>query len=84
MSFIVPIAFIPLQQKAKLTRKKKLCQKKDFCNVVMPSEDTKILELNQYQKSDKASFIVFEDPECLIENTGGCESNPENLYTTKT
>ena len=50
----------------------------------MPSEDTKILELNQYQKSDKASFIIFEDPECLIENTGGCESNPEILYTTKT
>ena len=23
---------------------------KDFCNVIMPFEDTKILELNQYQK----------------------------------
>ena len=25
----------------------------------MPSEDTKILELNHYQKSDKASFFVY-------------------------
>ena len=50
----------------------------------MPSEDSKILELNQYQKSDKASFIIFEDPECLIEKIYGCVSNPENVYTTKT
>ena len=31
---------------------KKLCGNKDFCNVIMASEDTKILEFNQYQKSD--------------------------------
>ena len=24
-----------------------VCENKDFCNVVMPSEDTKILEFNQ-------------------------------------
>ena len=34
---------------------------KHFCNVVNPSEDTKILEFNQYQKSDKAPFIVYSD-----------------------
>ena len=28
----------------------------DFCNVVMPSEDAKILKFNQYQKSDKALY----------------------------
>ena len=27
---------------------KKVCENKDFCNVMMPSEDTKILEFNQY------------------------------------
>ena len=27
-------------------------ENKDICNVVMPSEDTKILGFNQYQKSD--------------------------------
>ena len=40
---------------------KKVCENKDFCNVVMPSEDTKILEFNQYQKSDKAPFIIYAD-----------------------
>ena len=33
----------------------------------MPSKDTKILEFNQYQKSDKAPFIIYEDLGCLIE-----------------
>ena len=32
----------------------------------MPSEDTKILEFNRYQKSDKALFIIYADLECLI------------------
>ena len=35
----------------------------------MPSEGTKILEFNQYQKSDKATFIIYADLECLIEKT---------------
>ena len=29
----------------------------------MPSEGTKILEFNQYQKSDKAPLIVYADLE---------------------
>ena len=38
----------------------------------MPSEDNKILELNQYQKSDKALFIIYADLECLMEKFDGC------------
>ena len=32
----------------------------------MPSENTKILEFNQYQKLDKAWFIIYADLEYLI------------------
>ena len=32
----------------------------------MSSEDTKILEFNQYQKSDKSSFNIYADLECII------------------
>ena len=32
----------------KLDSHKKVCDYEDFCNVVMPFEDTKILEFNQY------------------------------------
>ena len=40
---------------------------KDFCNVIMPSEDTKILEFNQHQKSDKAPFINYVDLESIVD-----------------
>ena len=49
----------------------------------MPSEDTKILEFNQYQKSDKATFITYADLECIIERTDGCKNNPQNSSTKK-
>ena len=34
--------------KSKLESHEKVCKNKYFCNVMMPSEDTKILEFNQY------------------------------------
>ena len=40
-----------------------ISENEDFCNVIMPSEDTKILELNQYQTSGKAPFIIYADLE---------------------
>ena len=49
----------------------------------MLSEDTKVLEFNQYQKSDKALFIIYADLECLIENIDECKNNLENSITTK-
>ena len=49
----------------------------------MSSEETKILEFNQYQNSDKAPFIIYADLKCIMENTGGCKNNPENVSTTK-
>ena len=42
----------------------------------MPSEDTKILEFNQYKKSEKALFIIYADLECIIEKIDGCKNNP--------
>ena len=61
---------------------KKVGENKDFCNVVKLPEDTEILEFNQYQKSDKASFIICADLECLIQKINGCKNNPENSFKT--
>ena len=61
----------------------KVCENKDFCNIIMPSEDTKILEFNQYQKLDKAPSITYADLEYLIEKIDGCENSPDNLFITK-
>ena len=49
----------------------------------MPSGNTKILEFNQYQKSDKAPFIIYANLECIIEKIDGCKNTPENLSTAK-
>ena len=44
----------------------------------MPSEDTKLLEINQYQKSDKVPFIIYADLTWVIEKIDGCKTNTEN------
>ena len=51
---------------------KKYVTKKDFCNVFMPFEDTKISEFNQYQRSGKAPFIIYADLERVIEKIDRC------------
>ena len=50
---------------------------------MIPSEDTKILEFNRYQKLHKAPFIIYADFECLTEENDGCKNNPQNSSTTK-
>ena len=49
----------------------------------MPSEDTKILEFNQYYKSDKAPFVIYVVLECIIKKIDECKNNPKNSFTTK-
>ena len=49
----------------------------------MPSENLKVLELNQYQKSDKAPFIIYGNLECIIEKINRFINKPENSSTTK-
>ena len=41
----------------------------------MPSEDTIILEFNQYQKSDNAPPIIYTILESLIKKVDGCKNN---------
>ena len=49
----------------------------------MPSENLKVLELNQYQKSDKAPFIIYGNLECIIGKINRFINKPENSSTTK-
>ena len=42
-----------------------------------------MLEFNQYQKSDKAPFVIYAYLEYLKEKIDGCKNNPRNSYTTK-
>ena len=58
-------AFI-VHTKNKFESHKKESEKKDFCSIIMLSDDTKILECNQCQKSDKAPFLIYVDLQCII------------------
>ena len=58
-------------------------ENKDFCNTNMPSEDTKILDFRQIQKSDKAPFIIYAHLKCKIQKIDGCKNNSENSSRTK-
>ena len=50
----------------KLKSHKKRCRNKDFCWIVIPSEEENILQFNQYMKSDKRPYIIYADMESLI------------------
>ena len=51
----------------------------------MPSEDIVNIKnlFSQYQKSDKAPFIIYADLVWIIEKTDGFKNNPENSSATK-
>ena len=72
-----------LRTKNKLESHEKLCENKYFCNVVMPSEDSKILELSQYHKSNKTLFTIYAYLESLKEKIDGCKNNSDKSFTTK-
>ena len=42
-----------------------------------------MLEFNQYQKFNKAPFIIYGDLKSIIEKIDGCKNNPENSSATK-
>ena len=44
----------------------------------MSPQDAKIFKFNQYQKTDKLSFIIYADLGFTIERIDGCKKNPEN------
>ena len=50
----------------------------------MPSEDTKILEFNQYKKTDKTPFVIYANLECLTEKIDECKNHfIRNSFATK-
>ena len=73
----------PFRSKSKLESQRKVFENKTFWDVIIPSEDTKITEFNQYQESDKAPFNIYANLECIIEKIDGCKNNPNRSSTTK-
>ena len=49
----------------------------------MLSEGTKILEFNQYQKSDITPSTIYAELQSLIKKVDGCKSNSGKSSATK-
>ena len=80
---IVLIRLHYFRTKNKIESHRNVCESKDFCNVVIPSEDTMILKFNQYYKGDKTSFTILEDLESLIGKIDRCKNNSKILIQQK-
>ena len=72
-----------LLQFKKVKSHEKVCQNKDFCGAAMPLEDTKMLEFNQYVKSDKMPYTIYANLESLLVKIDGCKNNSENNLKQK-
>ena len=57
--FYCLIYFHSFATKNKLQSHKRVCENKDFCNIIMPSQNTKILELNQSKKILIKHHLLF-------------------------
>ena len=67
--------------KTKRESHQKVCANKDFCGVLMLSEDTHIPEFNQYRKHDETPSFIYADLEYLINKIDRCKNNSEKLST---
>ena len=81
--FCFPNCLYSFATKSKREFHKNECKNKDLSSIVMPSEDTELLEFNQYKENDKAPFIIYADLKYLVEKIVGCKNNPENSSAIK-
>ena len=72
-----------LRIKSKLESYEKVCENKDFCGVVIPSEDIKMLDFNQYPKPDKTPSIIHAILESFMKGIDGYQYNFQKSPTAK-
>ena len=72
-----------IYNKKKLKKHERVCTDHDFCDIIMPDEDNKILKYNPGEQSLKVPFIIYADLECLLQKINTCQNNPEKSYTEK-
>ena len=67
----------------KLKRHGKICRNHDFCHMIMPKENNKMLKYNRGEKSLKVSFIVYANLECILQKISAYQVIPAKCYTEK-
>ena len=56
----------------KLRKHERICKDHDFCDIIMPDEDNKILKYISGEKSLKVPFVIYADLECLLRKINTC------------
>ena len=67
----------------KLKKHGRTCRNHDFCHMIMPKENNKILKYTPEEKSLKVPFIIYADLECILRKMSACQVNPTKSYTEK-
>ena len=63
-----------------------MCKNKDFCRIVIPSENYLnyyVLEFNQNIKSDRTLYIIYTDIESLIKKQMDVQTTQKILNQNK-
>ena len=76
---IVCIAFILWEKEISFF----LYKNKDFCGIVLPSQEDLILKFNQYMKSDKMPCIIYADLESLMKKIDGYANSGRKVFINK-
>ena len=58
MIFTTVDSFHSFATECKSESHKKICENNDLYNTLLPFQDTKIIESNKYQRSNKEPFII--------------------------
>ena len=66
----------------KLKKHERICKDHDFCDIIMPNEDNKILKYSSGEQSLKVLFIIYADL-CLLQKINTRQNNPDKSYTEK-
>ena len=61
----------------------RLCNKHDYCDIRMPSEEKNILKYNSGEKSLKVAHAFYIDLESLLIKHQSSQNNPEESYTER-
>ena len=67
----------------KLEKHERVCKDHDFCQIIFPDENNKVLKYNPREYSLKVPFIIYSELECVIQKINTCPNNPCKSYTEK-
>ena len=70
----------PYRTNNKLKTHERLCNRHDFCELIMSSEHKKVLKYNPGEKSLKVAHTFYLDLESLLVKTQSCQNNPKESF----